>query len=202
MKRPSALLFDLGNVCLPFDHGRMVRQLADLFGVPAADVQAAFLDSDMLLEIECGRVSDDALHRSLCETFGREVSADDLFHAASDIFTPDPAMDDLLARLSQTDLPLVLVSNTSGPHVDFVRREYDVLDHFDRLILSYEVKAAKPDPAFYKTAFAAAGCGPADCFYTDDRADLIDAAEALGVDAVLFESASQTESALRVRGVL
>ena len=199
---PSALLFDLGNVCLPFDHGRMVAQLADLFAVPPAAVSEAMLDSRMLSDIECGRVSDDELHAALCERFGRRVAAADLFQAASDIFTPDPEMERLLATLAGGPRPLVLVSNTSRPHIDFVRREYDLLSHFDRLVLSFEVGAAKPDRAFFDAAFEAAGVPPHECFYTDDIPEYVSAAAGLGVDAVRFRSATQIAAELRDRGVL
>ena len=204
---PRALLFDLGNVCLPFDHGRMVRQLADLFEVPDECVQGALLDCRRLQAIERGEVSDDELHASLCDQFGRQVDRRTLFDAASDIFTPDPAMNALLAELAATDLPLVLVSNTSGPHIEFVRREYDILTHFDRLVLSYEVRASKPDAAFYEHAVAAAGCGAAGCgaagcFFTDDMPENVEAAAAFGMDAVRFESADQIRGELARRGVL
>ena len=199
---PRALLFDLGNVCLPFDHGRMVRQLADLFEVPDECVRAALLDSRRLEAIERGEVSDDELHASLCEQFGRAVNRRELFDAASDIFTPDPDMDALLAELTGGGQPLVLVSNTSRPHIEFVRREYGVLEHFDRVVLSYEVRASKPEPAFYAAAAEAAGCEAGECFFTDDMPKNVDGAAAFGMDAVRFESAGQIRGELAARGVL
>ena len=215
--RPRALLFDLGNVCLPFDHGRMVGQLAALFEVPDECVRAALLDSEALLKIEQGLVSDDELHANLCTQFGRQVDRRTLFDAASDIFTPNPEMETLLAELAAGELPLILVSNTSRPHIEFVRREYDILANFDRLVLSYEVKASKPDPAFYRHAVKVAGAevagaevasaqvagvSPGDCFFTDDVPVNVAGAADFGMDAVLFESAAQLRRELATRGVL
>lgn len=201
-ERPKALLFDLGNVCLPFDHGKMFLQIGDLFGVPATEIQNTLAGGTLLGDIERGQVSDDELHAMLCDRFGKVVDAAALFEAASDIFTADPAMNELLSKVAATEIPLILVSNTSGPHIDFVRRKFDVLDHFDKLILSYEVKAAKPELAFYEAAFDAAGCQPSECFYTDDIADYIEAARRLGVDAELFTSAAQLGQQLRDRNVI
>ena len=201
-RRPRALLFDLGNVCIPFDHGRMVRNLADLFEVPDECIKGALLDSNSLQEIERGAVSEDQLHANLCSQFGRQVDRDVLFRAAGDIFTPNPAMESLLAELSALDLPMVLVSNVSFVHIDYVRREYETLSHFDHLVLSYEVKASKPDAAFYLAAVRAAGCDATECFFIDDMPENVAGATAFGMDAVRFESVDQTRKALTDRGVL
>lgn len=201
-RRPKALLFDLGNVCLPFDHGRMVRQVAELFAAPARDVESALLGGTTLADIECGRMTDAELHRSLCSQLGVDVPASDLFRAASDIFMADPQMEDLLAELSGCDLPLILVSNTSGPHIEFVREEFTTLSHFDTLVLSYEVGAAKPERAFYDRAFDAAGCRPEECFYTDDILAYVDAAREIGVDAEVFCDAAILREQLVERKVL
>jgi putative hydrolase of the HAD superfamily len=77
----------------------------------------------------------------------------------------------------------------------------DLLRHFDDLVLSYEVKAMKPQPEIYREALARAGCCPAECFYTDDIAAYVDAARGMGIDSVLFESRPQLEGELRRRGI-
>ena len=58
----------------------------------------------------------------------------------------------------------------------------------------------KPDRQFYVGRHEAAGVAPEHIFFTDDRADNVAAATAAGWDAVLFESVSQLNEALRTRG--
>lgn len=201
-RRPKALLFDLGNVCLQFDHGRMIRQVADLFSTTPDEISAIVFAGTTFSEIERGDISDEELRETLCRQFDREVTREELLVAAADIFTPDPAMEDLLLELSGTDLPLILVSNTNAFHAEFVQREMSVLDHFDTLVLSYQVRAAKPETAFYEAAFAAAGCAPEECFYTDDIQDYIEAARNLGVDSVQFQGHDALRQELELRGVV
>ena len=45
------------------------------------------------------------------------------------------------------------------------------------------------------------GCGPEECFYTDDIAEYVAAAKNEGMDAVRFVSCEQLEHELRSRGV-
>jgi FMN phosphatase YigB (HAD superfamily) len=68
-------------------------------------------------------------------------------------------------------------------------------------VLSYEVKAMKPRPEIYRAAVECAGCRPGECFYTDDIPAYVEAARSLGIDAVQFESAAQTERELAARGI-
>ena len=97
---------------------------------------------------------------------------------------------------------LVLLSNTNALHFAMIRANYGrLIRHFHDLVLSYEVGAMKPNRKIYDTAVARAGCEPGECFYTDDIAEYIEAARALGIDAVQFESREQIERAMRARAI-
>jgi len=76
-----------------------------------------------------------------------------------------------------------------------------LLRHFDDLVLSYEVRAMKPQPEIFQAAVARAGCRAEECFYTDDIAAYVDAARQMGIDGVVFESRVQLEGELRRRGM-
>ena len=68
-------------------------------------------------------------------------------------------------------------------------------------MLSYVVKAVKPSPAIYREAIARAGCGPEECFYTDDIPAYVEAARREGIDAVQFQSCAQLERELAAREI-
>jgi putative hydrolase of the HAD superfamily len=96
---------------------------------------------------------------------------------------------------------LVLLSNTNAIHFEMVRANYPLLRHFDDLVLSYEVKAMKPDRRIFEIAVERAACRPEECFYTDDIPAFIEGARQLGIDAVRFESAEQLQREMRARGI-
>jgi HAD superfamily hydrolase (TIGR01509 family) len=96
---------------------------------------------------------------------------------------------------------MLVLSNTNAIHFDMVRRNYELLRHFDDYVLSYEVKAMKPEPAIYREAIARAQCRPEECFFTDDSPAYVEAARREGIDAVRFESCAQLERDLAARGI-
>jgi FMN phosphatase YigB (HAD superfamily) len=64
---------------------------------------------------------------------------------------------------------------------------------------SFRVRAAKPDPRFYRLALA--GIAPERVLFLDDRADNVAAARALGIDAVVCTSVDDARAHLRARGL-
>lgn len=180
----------------------MVAQIAELFSTTAEEVSAVVFEGSRFTDIERGTISDEELRLLLCDRFGKDVDRESLLVAAADIFTPDLAMEDLLAELAGTDLPLILVSNTNAFHAEFVQREMDLLNHFDHLVLSYQVGAAKPEEAFYEAALAQAGCSAGECFYTDDVLDYVAAGRRFGLDSEQFVGCDSLREQLEARGVL
>jgi len=115
----------------------------------------------------------------------------------SDILIPESMLEALARRYR-----LVLLSNTNALHFEVLEENYgQLLRHFHRRILSYEVRAMKPQAEIFHAAVAAAECRPEECFYTDDIAVFVEAARALGIDAVQFESCRQIERELKARGM-
>jgi hypothetical protein len=119
-----------------------------------------------------------------------------------DIFTPVPAALSALGRLEPDVVP-VLVSNTNALHWEGVLR---VAPELPRLVplraLSFEVGAAKPDPAHFHAALARAGARAEDALYADDRPDLVEAARMLGIDAFVVTDPDLLASELQDRGYL
>jgi hypothetical protein len=119
-----------------------------------------------------------------------------------DIFTPAPAALSALGRLEPDVVP-VLVSNTNALHWEGVLR---VAPELPRLVplraLSFEVGAAKPDPAHFHAALARAGARSEDALYADDRPELVEAARALGIDGFVVTDPDLLASELRDRGFL
>jgi HAD superfamily hydrolase (TIGR01509 family) len=60
----------------------------------------------------------------------------------------------------------------------------------------------KPSPEIYQEAVRSAGCSPAECFFTDDKQENVDAARRAGIDAIRFEGRLEIERQLKERGLL
>jgi putative hydrolase of the HAD superfamily len=71
-----------------------------------------------------------------------------------------------------------------------------VSPHFEHLLFSCYLRAAKPDPLCFRKALARLGADPADVIFTDDRADNVDAAARLGIHAIRFTGAGAVRAQL------
>lgn len=87
------------------------------------------------------------------------------------------ALDELRAR----GFRLGLISNATATTA-FAVAPLRLRDHLDVLVFSYEVGAAKPDPAIFKSALARARCAPPEALFVGDGANReLDAAAELGI---------------------
>lgn len=194
-------LFDMGNVLLHFCHDRMCDQIGALCGRSGRELKPHLIESGWQWDFERGTVSPDQFHQWFESTFQTKVNLTDLARAASDIFTLNTPIVSVLDELKSRGYRLVLLSNTSVFHYEFIRDQFDVLDRFDDLVLSFEVKSLKPDPAIYEAALKKIHCDPPDCFYTDDIAKYVEGGRRHGLDAEVFTTVPQLKTHLAVRGI-
>jgi len=204
LNSPRAIYFDLGNVLLTFDHRKACRQMAAAAGRSTDDVHACLFGGVALQSAyERGQLSS----RQFCDRFREhlEVDVEDthLLHAASDMFEVNSEMIPVAVQLKAKGYNLGILSNTCEAHWDFISDgRYSLVGHFEGpRILSYEVQSMKPDQAIYEAAIDAVDCAPSEIFFTDDRAENVEAAVKAGIDAVLFTSATQLSLELLYRGI-
>lgn len=188
----KAVLFDLGNVLIHFSHTRAFAQIAKLCNESPAIIKD-FLNEQsqngsLHWQYESGLLSTDDLHNRFSQQFTCQVSRPAFEHAISDIFWPNPIMEQCLAAVKNAGVRTVLVSNTNPAHVNFIQNHYDFWQWIDVAILSHEVGVCKPDPKIYDIALAAAECSAEDCLFVDDLLVNCNGAELAGISAFHFRN--------------
>jgi len=196
----KAIFFDLGRVLINFDFTLGYQALEGACPYDAAEVRQRIKSTDLVTRFETGLVEPHDFYRQLRGLLEFTFDYDAFCAAWSSIFTNPLVPDSLVESLSRR-YRLVLLSNTNVIHIEMVREKYPVLRHFPDMVLSHEVKAMKPSPVIFNEALRRAGCRPEECFYTDDIPTFTEAARAMGIDAVTFESPAQLERELERRGI-
>jgi len=168
--------------------------------VPVADLRP-HLFGGLEREFGLGRMTATAFFRAVERSAGIPRLDDDVWIPAwRDIFTPVPAALSALGRLEPGVVP-VLVSNTNALHWEGVLR---VAPELPRLVpltsLSFEVGAAKPDPAIFQAALARAGARQGDALYADDKPEFVEAARTLGIDGFVVTDPGLLPGELQDRG--
>ena len=125
------VLFDVGNVLLFFSHGRMERQLADLYGCSPEVVHSRFFDSGLVHDYDRGRISTRDLFAALGDLSTVVVDYEAARRAASRIFEPNQDIVPVVEALEKDGLRLILLSNTCEVHSSYVLRTFDLFDSFD-----------------------------------------------------------------------
>jgi putative hydrolase of the HAD superfamily len=196
----KAVIFDLGKVLIHFDFRRGYRMLEGHCPYPAAEIPRRIAPTDLVRRFETGLIEPRDFVAQLSEILDLRVDYEQFCDIWSSIFTdtlvPERMLEGLAARYR-----LLLLSNTNAIHFEMIRKQYPLLRHFHDLVLSYEVKAMKPQPEIYRAAVERAGCRAEECFYTDDIAEYAEAARRIGIDAVQFRSAEELERELEARGI-
>jgi putative hydrolase of the HAD superfamily len=147
-------------------------------------------------------MSGEAFSREVCTLLGLEITHLEFAQAWADIFWLNEPLAGVIADLKARGYPLILGSNTNDLHAAQFRRQFAAtLEHFDRLILSYEIGHIKPSPAFYQACARAAGVPAAECVFIDDLSENVDGARATGMNAVLYRDVPSLLDALRGLGV-
>jgi len=195
------VIFDLGQVIVPFDLQRGYEALRPHCPYPAEEIPRRISSTDLVRRFECGEVSPESFVEQLSDLLGLRVDYDHFCELWSSIFLPDPLLPESLLAGLHRRYRLLLLSNTNAIHWAMIREKYPLLCHFDDYVLSYEVGALKPSARIYEEAIARAGCAPGECFFTDDIPRYVEGAREAGMQAVVFESAEQLERELRARGV-
>lgn len=197
----KAVIFDLGRVLIDFDFERGYRALEGLCPHAAAEIPRRLASTGLVELFETGRIEPRDFVAQMCSALDLKIDYDHFCRVWTSIFTETLIPESLLAGLAAR-YHLLLLSNTNAIHFEGLRASHPLLlRHFDELILSYEVKAMKPEPEIYQAAIARAGCRPEECFYTDDIARFVTAARSLGIDGVEFQSAAQLQGEMKARGI-
>jgi HAD superfamily hydrolase (TIGR01509 family) len=179
-------LFDMGNVLVHFSHERMCAQMGALCEKSAAEIQEVLFDTGLQADFERGRFSEVDLHRRFEQAVGTTVDFEALKRAGADIFQLNSPMPGLLDTLKEQGYRLVLLSNTSITHFEWVWDQFEVLQKFDDHVASCRVGAIKPEAAIFEAALEKIDCDPAECFYTDDIALYVETARNFGLQAEVF----------------
>lgn len=200
-KRYRAIVFDLGNTLIRFDHNIAVNKLSNLFRLDSKKAYSLFFDSPITREFEMGLIPPRLFHKKAQNLLGIKLPYRDFVAIWNDIFWEDEGSCALARRLKKEAYRLFLLSNVNRLHFEYIAKKFDIIGIFDELILSFMVGSMKPDKAIFEHMVKKAGGDRSKVLYIDDREDLIREAGMLGIDAIRYEGSEKLEKVMREKGI-
>ncbi|HEY1901106.1 MAG TPA: HAD family phosphatase [Terracidiphilus sp.] len=115
--------------------------------------------------------------------------------------TQNPAMLAWQLELKQRGIRTGILSNMGDNVLENMQREFDWLPRFDVLVWSYQLRMAKPDPAIYLHVLKELGTRAEETLFIDDKLVNVEAARALGIQAIQFSSVEKLREDLIAAGL-
>ena len=198
----SAIVFDLGNVLIPFDYSKAINRLNQIdegLGNRFYD----FFKSNYNLhrEFESGKISEKEFIKKMLSIVDHKIDEMTFCKYYADIFSLNEDVISLLPLLKK-NYKLFLLSNTDSIHKKYGWEKYDFLKYFDKLILSFEVGAVKPEEKIYREVEKVSGFSSGEHIFIDDITEYVDGAKNVGWDAVQFIGYQQLVYELKERNIL
>ncbi len=197
----SVIVFDLGKVLLPFDYSGVIGKLEHVEAGLGGKF-AGFLKNNYGIHrsFERGEYSEDEFTKILLDVLEHKVSTEDFCSFYSEIFSVNEELIGVLPALKRS-YRLVLLSNTNAIHRKYGWERYEFIKYFEKLVLSYEVGAVKPDAKIYRAVEEFTRRPPQEHFYIDDILEYIMAAKGLGWDGVQFVGNEKLFEDFDARGI-
>lgn len=182
------IVFDLGNVILNIDMGRVRSSFIDL-GITEIDEKFAALSAeDVFNRYETGKISTDEFCAAIRNHANVTLTDADVIGAWNDILL-DYRMETVqkIAELKQSHR-LFLLSNINAAHLEWVQREAinklgltQLDDLFEKAYYSHLVGMRKPDTEIYRHVLADAGLLASETLFIDDLEINILGANSVGI---------------------
>jgi len=196
----TIVVFDLGKVLVDFDYSIAARRIAARSTQPPENLHAFLSTSPLLVDYENGALTRQEFFDAMQSATGFQGGVTEFGQFFADIFTEIAPMIELHAELRRRGVPTYILSNTNDLAIEHIRRKFPFFKNFDGYILSYEVKALKPQAPIYHALERMTGKRGAEIIYIDDRAENIAGGAAHGWRTILHETPEQTRAAMKAFG--
>lgn len=197
---PKAVVFDWGNVIAFDDRSVVVDFMCQSFSFSETEFEQANLEKRKAVAV--GK-SDIDFWLDFAEKKKCKLSKDwpDLYTAVLKASVgADPQMYALIDELKDKQIRVGLLSNINDRYVKLIRG-FGFYDPFHPCLLSCEMGLEKPDQKAYELLLKTIELPAHEIVFIDDKAENVEAARKLGIDAIVFESAGQVRSELKARGL-
>jgi putative hydrolase of the HAD superfamily len=197
----STIISDLGQVVLWFDNTIFYRKMTEHCDKSVDQLRAIVHGHFEIIELfDRGGLTPRQFYERVVGLLGARIGFDEFVAAYVDVFSRNEPVLDLCKGLKGR-YRLILLSNTDPLRFGFVRERFPDIFFFDDYVLSYEVRALKPDPKIYREALKRAAAGASACLFIDDLEENVMAAAALGLNTVLYKPDTDLAAELRALGI-
>jgi len=192
-----AVLWDMGGVLLRNMVPEPRIRLAELYGMSESQLEELVFENPVSKKATIGEAGIEELWEYVREAL--QLDPQKLAEFVVTFWSSD-RVDEELVDFIQSLRPNYKIGLLSNSFIDarqsLSKRFPGLLNIFDEIVFSSEVKMAKPDPRIYCLMLDKLGLEPESTIFVDDFRENVEAAHALGIHAIQFRNSRQARQAV------
>jgi HAD superfamily hydrolase (TIGR01509 family) len=181
----KAIIWDLEGVLLRTKDSDVSVSLAKRLDVPVDKVWEIF-HGEFNDRMDMGEFSQNDFWNHILDTLGKphsdKIHLLDFFY--QDLYVDPDVLDDI--RRYRRSCKIGLLSNYSEILRPMLQNQWNLIDEFDEIVISSEVKMIKPHADIFNYMLGKIGCEAHEAIFVDDRLPNVKGAEEVGMSAIHF----------------
>jgi HAD superfamily hydrolase (TIGR01509 family) len=196
----KVILFDLGNVVIPFDLTRAAENFMRVCAVPRQDVIHFFTRSEYDRRFVEGGISSEEFYEEAKRQLKMNIDFAQFKTFYNNIFEHNAELEALIRKLG-VRYTLAVLSNTNQLHFDFIMETYPIMKEFDEYIVSFKEKCQKPQYEIFERALSRLKVAPQQVVFIDDTDVNVIAAAQIGMRGIIYTNPAELVEKLKKCGV-
>ena len=195
----KAFIFDLFGVIISFDETIVYQRIAKYCN-DSEQAAVALKGLVSCPKLITSQITLQDVYHDISEKHGLSLTYDEFEILWLEPYTESMLGMSKILETLQSKYQLLLLSNVDPYYWLTVRARHPEVNYFDSILLSCGLGIAKPDHRVFSYAATVAELSPSECFFVDDKAENIKAAQSCGFNAYLFDGISGLQKTLKCVG--
>jgi len=200
MKNIKTVIFDLGGVYFTDGTKRAIDIISQRWNLDQSKVADVFKGKIGTAYRE-SQISHDEFWRQAKETLGIDAPMEELAEIWLNGYVPIEGTVEIIKELKEKGYEILYLSDNVQERIDYIEEKYHFLQYFKSGVFSHIAGVRKPNPKIYQLALEESSNPAEDCVYIDDKPNLLEEADKLGMATIAFVNADETRKKLIELGV-
>lgn len=183
----KAVTFDLDGVYFTEDSFKKFKSHFLEYTSDQALIDHIFFKSDELMNFKKGIITETDYWNYVNKSFGTNYSVENINKLLADSYSVNQNVVDIVREVRNLGIKTCLCTNNFPTRINTLNEKFSFLSDFDVQVFSYQVGAIKPDPKIFQALIDLSGCLPDEIVFTDDKETNVLAAQALGINAFIYQ---------------
>lgn len=190
----KAIFFDSGNVLVREGYRPGIEEYEKKYGIPTGKLYEA-AHAQSWKRFTLGYITENDYLLDVAKNFDGELDTNELKNIIYSRFISNAELLDFIRTLHEKFI-LGVISNNPKEWFDFFVKTFGWDEIFQVKAVSSYTHIRKPDPEIFQYALDQAKVKADESIYIDDRPDIIQGAESLGINIIIYKNVDQFKKTL------